>query len=105
MMNPHAAWQATLGQLQMEMPKANFDTWVRSTELLTFEKNNFTVGVQNAYARDWLETRLTSTVSRILTGLMDSSQSVRFVVWQKNIEPAVDETALENEIGRRGSRN
>ncbi|MEI8132380.1 MAG: chromosomal replication initiator protein DnaA [Leptolinea sp.] len=98
MMNPQAAWQAALGQLQMEMPKANFDTWVRSTEILTFDKDIFTVGVQNAYARDWLETRLTSTVSRILTGLMDSNQTVRFVVWQKNIEPAVDEAALEDEI-------
>ncbi|HEX7555840.1 MAG TPA: DnaA/Hda family protein, partial [Leptolinea sp.] len=97
-MNAQSAWQATLGQLQMEMPKANFDTWVRSTEIINYEKNIFTVGVQNAYARDWLETRLTSTVSRILTGLMDSSQTVRFIVWQKNIEPAVDETALENEI-------
>lgn len=98
MMNPHSAWQAALGQLQMEMPKANFDTWVRSTELVSYDKNIFTVGVQNTYARDWLENRLTSTVSRILTGLMDASQSVKFVVWQKNIEPAIDETSLENEI-------
>ncbi len=46
MMNPQSAWQAALGQLQMEMPKANFDTWVRSTELINYEKNFFTVGVQ-----------------------------------------------------------
>ncbi len=98
MMNPQSAWQATLGQLQMEMPKANFDTWVRSTEVINYEKNLFTIGVQNAYARDWLETRLTSTVSRMLSGLMDSSQTVRFVVWQKNIEPAVDEALIESEI-------
>ncbi len=39
MMNPQSAWQAALGQLQMEMPKANFDTWVRSTELINYEKN------------------------------------------------------------------
>ena len=33
-MNAQQAWQATLGQLQMEMSKAAFDTWVRSAELV-----------------------------------------------------------------------
>jgi chromosomal replication initiator protein len=53
-MNSQQAWQATVGQLQMEMSKASFDTWVRSAELLSYQDDNFTVGVPNAYARDWL---------------------------------------------------
>ena len=44
-MNPQQAWQATLGQLQMEMSKAAFDTWVRSAELVSHEKDTFTIGV------------------------------------------------------------
>jgi len=28
-MDAEQAWQSALGQLQMEMPKASFDTWVR----------------------------------------------------------------------------
>jgi chromosomal replication initiator protein len=79
-MNAQQAWQATLGQLQMEMPKASFDTWVRNAEVVTNQGNTFIIGVHNAYARDWLESRLTSTVSHILSGIMDHPQSVRFVV-------------------------
>ncbi len=90
-MNAQQAWQATLGQLQMEMPKANFDTWVRSAELISQEQNTFTVGVQNAYARDWLDSRLSSTVNRILTGVVGSPQSVQFVVWQHDFEAAESE--------------
>jgi chromosomal replication initiator protein len=85
-MNPNQAWQATLGQLQMEMSKAAFDTWVRNAEFVNHQENTFTVGVQNAYARDWLESRLSSTVTRLLTGLMDRPQQVRFVVWHKDEE-------------------
>jgi chromosomal replication initiator protein len=81
-MNPEQAWQAALGQLQMDLSKAAFDTWVRSAELISYEDGAFTVGVQNAYARDWLESRLASTVSRILTGIMNRPASVRFVVGQ-----------------------
>ncbi len=90
-MRPEQAWQATLGQLQMDMSKAAFDTWVRGSEMVSYEDGIFTVGVQNPYARDWLESRLSSTVTRILAGIMDRPESVNFVVWQKDT-PGGEET-------------
>ena len=81
-MNAEPAWRATLGQLQMEMPKAAYETWVAGTEFITYEDGSFIIGVQNAYARDWLESRLASTVKRKLDGLMNRTVAVRFVVWQ-----------------------
>jgi chromosomal replication initiator protein len=81
-MNAKRHWQAALGQLQMEMPRATFDTWVRDAELLAYEDGTYVVGVQNAYARDWLEDRLLSTVKRVLTGICGATVEVRFVVWQ-----------------------
>jgi chromosomal replication initiator protein len=82
------AWQAALGHLQMEMPKATFDTWVRDAELVTYEDGVFIIGVPNAYARDWLDGRLSSTVTRLLTGIMNRAVEVRFVVWQTGSEAA-----------------
>jgi len=87
-MNSQQAWQATLGQLQMEMSKAAYDTWVRSAEFIAHSEDKFTVGVQNAYARDWLESRLSSTVNRLLTGIMGRPQSVKFVIWHKEYDAA-----------------
>lgn len=81
-MNPEQAWQAALGQLQLEMPKPAYDTWVRSSELIAHEDGSFIIGVRNAYACDWLESRLTSTVTRLLTGITGRSAEVRFIVWQ-----------------------
>jgi len=80
------AWQAALGQLQMEMPKAAFDTWVRDAEFVSYEDGSFIIGVQNAYARDWLESRLTSSITRLLTGIMNRTVGVRFTVWQNAAE-------------------
>jgi len=82
------AWQAALGQLQMEMPKAAFDTWVRDAELLSYEDGSFIIGVQNAYARDWLESRLSSSITRLLTGIMNRTVEVNFTVWQDTTESA-----------------
>ena len=74
------AWQSALGQLQMEMPKASFDTWVKDTQLMAYEDGCFTIGVNNAYARDWLESRLSSTANRLLMGIMNREVALTFVV-------------------------
>jgi chromosomal replication initiator protein len=95
-MKAEQAWQAALGQLQMEMPKASFDTWVKDAEFLSYEDGLFIIGVPNTYARDWLEGRLNSTTTRMLTGIMNRSVSVRFVVWQNgNGSSEVEEEAEE----------
>jgi len=79
-MNVEHAWQSVLGQLQMEMPKASFETWVRDTKPVSFDSGVMTVAVRNAYARDWLDTRLATTVNRILMNATDSDVTVNFVV-------------------------
>jgi len=93
-MNADQAWQSVLGQLQMEMPRASFDTWVRDTKPVSYEDGMLTVGVRNAYARDWLENRLASTVSRLLVGIMNSTVGVNFVVNGNETEQIVEETHL-----------
>jgi hypothetical protein len=87
--NSEQAWQSALGQLQMEMPKASFDTWVRDTRVLSYEDGLFTIGVHNDYARAWLESRLSSTVTRLLMGIMNRGVEVRFVV-HSDSEAGVD---------------
>ncbi len=79
-MDAAQAWQSALGQLQMEMPKASFDTWVRDTRMIRCEEGVITIGVRNAYARDWLDSRLSDTVTRIMTDIMGQGVEVRFVV-------------------------
>jgi chromosomal replication initiator protein len=91
-MNAEQAWQSVLGQLQMEMPRASFDTWVRDTKPVSYQDGTLTIGVRNAYARDWLENRLSSTVSRLLVGIMNASVAVNFIVNGNETEILMDET-------------
>lgn len=79
-MSAAQAWQSVLGQLQMEMPRSSFDTWVRDTKAVHFEQDTLSIGVVNSYARDWLENRLQSTVERLLVGILNRQVVVEFVV-------------------------
>jgi hypothetical protein len=78
--SPEQAWQMALGQLQLDMPKVYFDTWVRDTVFISFTDGLLTIGTANVYASEWLTSRLTSTVSRLLTGILTQPVSVQFVV-------------------------
>ena len=79
-MKPEKIWHAALGELQLQMTKATFDTWVKQTYVLAYEDGTFVIGVQNGYAKDWLENRLHGTIQRTLTGILGRSVEVRFVV-------------------------
>jgi hypothetical protein len=79
-MKAEQAWKFALDQLHMEIPKATFDSWVRGARFESYEDGVFEVGVTNEYTREWLEGRLSSTVTRLLTGLMNRSVQVHFFV-------------------------
>ncbi len=105
-MKAEQAWQATLGQLQTDMPKAAFETWVREARYLSYEDGSFIVGVTNAYARDWLQSRLSSTVNRILTSLMNRTVEISFVVWSQNSSldlPIADDGDSDEDWNRFGT--
>ncbi len=82
-MNPNEIWHATLGELQLQMTRATFDTWVRPTFAIAFENGTMVVGVHSPYAKEWLENRLHTTIQRTLTGILGRAVEVRYVVQDK----------------------
>ena len=100
-MNPHEAWQSVKGQLQMEMPRASFETWVRDTEVSSFEDGVMTIMARNEYTCDWLESRLKSTVQPLLIGILNQSVTVQFVIQDsvnEESEPDGDEGEGEQDV-------
>src|SRR5436189_6349824 len=81
---PNAAhlWQAALGELQLQMTKATFDTWVKPTFALSFdaERSILVVGVRNAYAKQWLENRLYGMIERTLNHVLGQPAEIRFIL-------------------------
>ena len=79
-MYPEAAWKATLGELELQMTKATFNTWLRDARLFHSENEIYTISVRNAYAKDWLENRLQDTIARALSSIVGQPVALEFVV-------------------------
>jgi len=74
------AWQATKAQLKFQMARNPFELWVQDTQAVRYDGNVLTIGVVNETTQAWLESRLTSTVERLLIGILNAEVEVKFAV-------------------------
>ncbi|NLX35868.1 MAG: chromosomal replication initiator protein DnaA [Chloroflexi bacterium] len=82
-MDAYQLWQATLGQLQLQLERPTFDTWVRDTHALSYEDGVLVVGVHNAFAQGYLEGRMYGDIQRVASTVARRTVTLRFVV-QRN---------------------
>ncbi len=79
-MDAKQVWRAALGELQVALSPANFETWLRDTQLVDVDDNRFRIAVPNGFAKDWLDTRYRSLISQTLARIVGYSVLVEFVV-------------------------
>lgn len=84
--SPEKAWQAAVANLELELSRAAFNTWVKPVRLVSFDNDTFVIGCINTYGRDWLEDRLTTTLQRFLMGVINREVKVRFVVCDQEVD-------------------
>ena len=79
-MDAKQVWRAALGELQVSLSPANYETWLRDTRLVDVDDQRFRIAVPNGFAKDWLETRYRSLISQTLARVVGYSVQVEFVV-------------------------
>ncbi len=79
-MDAKQVWRAALGELQVALSPANYETWLRDTQLVDVDDNRFRISVPNGFAKDWLDTRYRSLISQTLARIVGYSVQVEFVV-------------------------
>ena len=79
-MDAKQVWRAALGELQVSLSPANFETWLRDTHLVDVDDQRFRIAVPNGFAKDWLESRYRSLISQTLARVVGYSVQVEFVV-------------------------
>jgi len=84
----HRIWQAALGELQLQMTQATYDTWLKGTFAVSYEDGLLIVGTENPYAKEWLENRLLGTIKRTLAGTLSHTVEVRFIVKAHQTQPS-----------------
>ncbi len=86
-MDAKQVWRAALGELQVSLSQANFETWLKDTALVDVNESTFTIAVPNGFAKDWLETRYRSLISQTLARVVGYSVQLDFEVREVPPQP------------------
>jgi chromosomal replication initiator protein len=73
-------WEAALGELQIQVSKPNYRTWLEKTIGLIYQDNQFVVGVPNTFVAEYLDKNQRSLIEKTLIGLTSPDTKVAFQV-------------------------
>ena len=80
-MNPQDAWNSAFSQLEIQLDRASFETWMRGAVFLgCTDDGTYRVGVVNTYARDMLQHRLYREIRRVLGDVLGERVELCFEV-------------------------
>jgi chromosomal replication initiator protein len=96
-MDAKQVWRAALGELQVSLSPANYETWLRDTQLVDVDEQRFRIAVPNGFAKDWLESRYRSLISQTLARIVGYSVQVEFIIGTATepVPAAADEASPE----------
>ena len=87
------SWRAVLGELELQLPKPTFDTWLKHTEGVGCDDSCFLVGAPTAFAVTWLERRMYADIQKTVEKVTGLALEIRFQVNQG--EPDAGSVPLE----------
>lgn len=61
-----ALWQSVLGEIELSVSTANFQTWFKDTELLDSSDDEVVIAVKNIFAKKQFEARFNTQIAEVL---------------------------------------
>jgi hypothetical protein len=89
------AWEQVLSQFEVTMPRTIFKD-LRKTRALAYREGSLVIAVPSAYQRDFLESRVQQTASRLLVGALGAHAEVEFVLDTSEAVEKEDRDVVEN---------
>jgi chromosomal replication initiator protein len=80
-------WEAALGELQLQINKPNYQTWLQGTEGIEYRDGHFYIGTPNTFIAEYLEKNQRSLIEKTLIGLIKSKVTAHFQVSSIQPEP------------------
>ncbi|MFA6918820.1 MAG: chromosomal replication initiator protein DnaA [Patescibacteria group bacterium] len=105
-MTPQQLWQATLGELELLISKANFTTWFKNTGISSVDDGRIVISVPNAFTKEWLEKKYHPTIVKALRNATENNvkdviykiETVNAMRNQQAANEKATETTIETQI-------
>ena len=79
-------WQAVLAQIQLNTSQANFVTWFKNTEIISYQNGEALISVPNTFAKEWLENKYGKIIFKILSDLDKEIKEVKYIIGKTELK-------------------
>jgi chromosomal replication initiator protein len=95
-MNNEQIWQAALGEIELNLSKANFTTWFKNSFVSSFEDSKIILCVPNAFTKTWLETKYHKEIINALEHVVN--QKIKEILYKVELKKNSPANALLEKI-------
>ena len=88
-------WRAVLGELQLQLPRPTFETWLKHTEGISQDGQTLVVEVPTPFAVAWLERRMYQSIQKTVEKITHLPLDVQFQVKKGTILQTVETPNLD----------
>ena len=79
-MNLQELWKAALGEIKLDISRANFLTWFKDTFIVDKKETTIYLGVPSNFTKEWLENKYNKHILEALSHLDNNIRRVKYVV-------------------------
>jgi chromosomal replication initiator protein len=73
-------WQAIIGDLEVTLSKANFNTWFKNTGIIEKAEDYIVVGVPSNFSRDWIASKYQASLLKSLKSIAPEVKVIKYYV-------------------------
>lgn len=99
-MNNQQLWQAILGNLEVTLSKANFNTWFKNTSILDRGADYIIIGVPSAFSKDWISSKYQTDIVKVLKTIAPEVREIKYQVGQQKLVPAMAQAQTNTSSGQ-----
>src|SRR3989344_235355 len=79
-------WQNALGEIELQVSKPNFMTWLKNSRLLDKQDGVVLVSLPNNFAKEWVENKYQKIILNALRNLDENTKKIQFTVHNKPVQ-------------------
>ena len=89
-------WQAVLGKIEMRIPKASFETWLKDTSGVAFDEENSTINVKvnSSFTAQYLQERMAGIIKRELNNVSGKTIQVNYLQGSEIVQNSKLDTTI-----------
>ena len=95
-MEAEKLWQSVLGEIELQISRANYLTWLKDSKIISQEENAILIALPNNFVKEWVENKYHKMILGTVRSFNETIKKIDYVVHTQ----AIDLTRINKKINQ-----